>query len=440
MDRFIEKDLIEWKDRKNRMPLLLRGARQVGKTYVIEKFGEQHFHNLVTIDFERDPEVSKCFKSFDPENIIRELELYTNSEIAPGKTLLFLDEIQVCPEAIMALRYFKEEMAGLHVIGAGSLLEFALNDERFRMPVGRVQYLFLKPLSFEEYLSVSGYSKMLDRLQEVTLEDPLDPLSHSRCLALSREYAVLGGMPAVISEYLETKSYYQCQNIQTSLLKTYRDDFGKYAKFSQHKYLQMLFERVPGLIGKWFKYSKVDPSVDPRAIRPALQMLEDAGLLYLVHSTSASGIPLISTMNTKKFKLFFLDVGLVHRASLIDLKLLLHEDLMLLNRGVIAEQFVAQELLACTDRYEKGSLFFWTREKKGSSAEIDFLIQVGAQIVPIEVKAGSTGRLKSLKLFMEEKETPIGVRISQQPLSLENGILSIPLYLIGQLPRLVRSF
>lgn len=330
-------------------------------------------------------------------------------------------------------------MPGLHVIAAGSLLEFALNNPNFSMPVGRVEYLFLKPLSFTEFLMATGNDVLHERLASVAIANPPDDIVHQKALQCVREYMILGGMPAVIEEYTISKSWLSSQREQSTILNTYRDDFGKYASDSQCKYLHTLFDKAPGLIGEGFQYSKVDPHTDPRQIRMALEKLVFAGLIYPVHAVSASGLPLLLTKNEKKFKLYFLDIGLVHRAMRMDLEYLFQEDLMLLNRGALSEQFVAQELLAYSDKYEPRELSFWAREKKGSSAEVDFVIQEGSWIIPVEVKAGTTGRLRSLHLFMEEKKSRIGIRISQHPLAFQEGILSVPLYLIGEIPRLVRE-
>jgi predicted AAA+ superfamily ATPase len=439
MKRDIEKDLLLWKKSPLRSPLLLRGARQVGKSFVVEKFGKEQFDNLVVINFEQRPEFRTCFDTLLPEQIVTNLELMTAKIIEPGKTLLFLDEIQECPQAIMALRYFKEQMPALHLIGAGSLLEFTLNDADFSMPVGRVQFLYLHPLSFYEYLTAIGRDNLSRHLQTVSIDHPPSEAIHKELISLVREYVALGGMPAVVAAYLQTKSILQCQDVQSDILATYRRDFGKYAKVTEHKVLSLLFEKAPGLISQWFKYTKVDPDINPRQIKTALKQLSEAGLIYRIHATSASGLPLVSTQNEKKFKLLFLDVGLAKRASYLDLGSIFNEDVFLINQGLFTEQFVGQELLAHSDRKSQGALYFWVREEKNSSAEVDFVITIGSQIVPIEVKSGSTGRLKSLKIFMTEKNIPLGIRLSAGQLSLEENILSVPFYMIAELPRLLFS-
>jgi len=439
MKRHLEKQLTEWKNSSLRAPLLLRGARQVGKSWLIEFFGREHFDSLAIVNLEQRPEFRLCFETLIPKKIISSIELLIGSPIVIGKTLLFLDEIQECPQAIMSLRYFKEQMPQLHVIGAGSLLEFVLNDKDFSMPVGRVQFLHLRPLSFYEYLEACGRGSLCAHLRQVTISSPPTEVIHGELLKLLREYVAIGGMPAVISAYLQTESLYQCQNVQSDILSTYRRDFGKYAKVIVHKNLALLFEKAPGLIGQWFKYSKISQDVPSRDLKVALQYLSHAGLVFQVYHTAAVGLPLLSTRNEAKFKLLFLDVGLAKRAALLDIGSLLREDILLINQGALTEQFVGQELLAYSDSKMEEQLYFWVREARGSSAEVDYVIPMGNLIVPIEVKSGTSGRLKSLKLFMEEKQSLLGIHLSTNPLGRYGNVISVPLYMVAEIPRLVNE-
>lgn len=449
MQRDIEKDLIYWKNQADHLPILLRGARQVGKSYVVEQFGRSHFENVLIVNFELQPELAVCFDSLNPKDILPKLSLLMHSQITPGKTLLFLDEIQDCPNAIRSLRYFKEQLPELHVIGAGSLLEFTLNDADFRMPVGRVQSLYLKPLSFKEYLTAVGYADFREYIEQIDLKNPIDDVIHQALLKQVKQYMGLGGMPSVLNAYRSSEAnvpgamsrnydFNQCRLQQATLLNNYRQDFGKYAKHTQIKQLQQVFERAPGMVGDHVKYSKVDPDVRSDQIKLALELLQHAGLVHYIYSTGASGIPLITLMNEKKFKLLFLDVGLMVYASRAEVQLLL-EDVILVNRGAIAEQFVGQELLAYAPTYEEARLYFWSREKKSSQAEVDFLITVGSNIIPLEVKAGSTGHLKSLHLLMNEKKMAWGVRVSQHTLGIDNKILSVPIYMVSEISRLMED-
>ncbi|MBN1684786.1 MAG: AAA family ATPase [Gammaproteobacteria bacterium] len=439
MKRFIEQDLIVWKNQSQHMPLLLSGARQVGKTYTIEQFGRTYFDHTVTVNFELQPLFLACFESLNPTNIIQNIQAITKESIIPEKTLLFFDEIQECPKAIQALRYFKEQMPTLHVIGAGSLLELVLNDQDFRMPVGRVQSLYMKPLSFVEFLTASNNQQLLEQIEEATLEKKLSHAIHQLLLNLVREYMILGGMPAVIQDYLIDKNLQHTAILQASLFNTYRNDFGKYDKKVNYQFLRRVFEKIPALIAQHFKYVKIDPDISSRNIKPALSALHDAGLIYPVYSTTASGIPLDASINEKKFKLLFLDIGLIKSALGLDLELLLNQELILINRGALAEQFVGQELIAYAKNYQPSKLFYWEREKAGSTSEVDFVVNFGIDIIPIEVKAGKTGWLKSLHIFLEEKKSKFGIRIAKNPLAFDGKILSVPFYMIKEIPRLVQA-
>ncbi|OGT65423.1 MAG: hypothetical protein A3J38_05815 [Gammaproteobacteria bacterium RIFCSPHIGHO2_12_FULL_45_9] len=437
MFRSVENDLIEWKDHPNRKPLLIRGARQVGKSFVVEKIGATHFAKLVTINFEFMPRFIDCFVTLDPVNIIRALEAMLGEDITPGTTLLFLDEIQDCPNAIISLRYFKEKMPELHVIAAGSLLEFALNATEFRQPVGRVQSLYMKPCSFKEFLIASGDHRLLAYLSDVKVSVGVEKPFHDVLLGKCREYFVLGGMPEVLNYYINQKKYLGCEVIQGTILEYYEKDFPKYGEKINIKTLQTIFKKSPSLIGKRLKFSAIDPDIQARDQKPSLVALSNAGLIYPVYHTSANGLPLNATLNEKKFKILFLDLGLLAHASRIDMHSLFTEDLSLLNQGALAEQFVGQEFIAHSENYEKPELYYWEREKKGAQAEIDYVMQLSGHIFPVEVKAGSTGRLKSLRVFMDEKKLTIGIRISSHNLSFYDGILSVPFYMIHELPRIL---
>ncbi|MGD9153265.1 MAG: AAA family ATPase [Gammaproteobacteria bacterium] len=439
MYRNLEQYLQNWRKQVAPIPLIIRGARQVGKSYLVEKFGKEYFTNIVVVNFEYSPEFIGCFKTMDPNKIVHAISVLSGAQINPQQTLLFLDEIQECPNAIKALRYFKEKMPNLHVVGAGSLLEFVLNDEKISIPVGRVQFMHLKPLSFQEFLLATNNEKLNQYIKNVSVNDNFPEVFHKKLLTLLHEYTVLGGMPAVIQDYITENNFGNCQNIQANILNGYKNDFGKYTTKANHKYLQKLFAKAPGIVGQQFKYVKIDPEMRSRDLKIALENLCYAGLINMVYATSASGLPFGISVNEKKFKILFLDIGLVKRATNLEAEILLQQDLLLINRGSLAEQFVGQELLAYSSPLMDAELFYWMREKRGSIAEVDFVIQVNANIVPIEVKAGSTGSLKSMKRFMQEKKLPFGVRISQQELKLVDNILSVPFYMVSEITRLINQ-
>lgn len=437
MLRSIESELKAWKEDDNRYPLLLRGARQVGKTYIIEKFG-QLFESFEMVNFESQSEAIACFSSLDPVVILQKLELLTKRPIQVGRTLLFLDEIQMCPQAIVALRYFKEKMPNLHVIGAGSLLEFALVSGKFSFPVGRVQFMYLYPVSFLEFVLALDGQEAIDQLNGVTLDRPFDEVTHKRFIHKTKEYFVTGGMPAVVSEFQNTRSFLKQRRIQDLLLATYQADFSKYATEAEQKYLRILFEAIPSQIGQHFKYASIDPHIKSRELKQALDQLKMAGLIHFILSSSASGIPLSTQVKSKKFKTLFLDLGLMQRALQVDPEVLLSNELIHIHRGALTEQFVGQELISYTDCFREEKLFFWEREHVSSSAEVDYIITINQMIIPVEVKAGAQGHLKSLMQFMKEKNSLLGIRISERPLEYRDGILSIPFYLVKQIPRLVK--
>lgn len=443
MKRDVEKQLIEWKAKDARTPLIIRGARQVGKSYTVENFGKTHFQQLLIVNFEEKREAASCFEVLDVQTIIKRLELVYATVITPGKTLLFLDEIQLCPPAIQSLRYFKEKLPYLHVIAAGSLLEFVLEDEEapLSFPVGRVRFLNMKPLSFREFLEAIGQGQWNEALEQVTLENPLPEAFHALLLQFVRDYFLVGGMPAAIKAYLQKQSYIEALYEQKALLDIYRLDLAKYGKKNEFAHLEKLFTASPEFVAKHFRYSKIDPaSSNPsRDYKYALRKLQQANLISSVHATLGNGIPLKAEENDKKFKILFLDIGLLQCALEVDPALFTTSEFHQVNAGVLAEQFAGQELLAYADCYLDPHLFFWETEK-GGSAEVDFITNFHGKVVPIEVKAGKGKRLTSIHTFLERKAAaPIGLHISTKPLAFKNNILSVPFYLIKEIPRLLKA-
>jgi predicted AAA+ superfamily ATPase len=439
MKRLLEESLIRWQKSPTRLPIILRGARQVGKSYLIENFGKTYFDNILVINFEKDPHYKYCFQELEANKAVSQLELIARQKITPGKTLLFLDEIQECPNAIQSLRYFKEQIPELHVISAGSLLEFALQREDFSFPVGRVQFLYLKPLCFKEFLWAQRRENLCDYLAKATLNNPIPTSIHHELLKEVRNYLILGGMPAVLTQFFQTQSLREANDLQSTLLQNYRADFGKYAKHHEFKYLETVFEKLPALTSQQIKYSKIDSNTPSRNIKLAIEKLHAAQLLTPIYATSAAGLPLVAHKNERKFKTLFIDVGLMLHACQVEPTLLIQGDILFLLQGAMMEQFVGQELLAYHNPIEPPELYFWTREEKSAQAEVDYLFSYNNKIFAIEVKSKSLGHLKSLKRFMSERHSPLGIRISEHPLSFENGILSIPLYMVFEIERLLAN-
>ena len=436
MQRDIEKDLKKWFDTPDRRPLLVRGARQVGKSYTVRTFGQEHFSNTVEVNFEQRPEYSSCFETLVPPEIIDRLSILTRQNIHPGKTLLFLDEIQKCPPAITSLRYFYEQLPHLHVIAAGSLLDFTLTSEQIGVPVGRVQYLYMKPLSFAEFLSALAENKARSFVAEGDLAKT-GPAIHEHLISLVKKYMFTGGMPSVVNRFLEQNAVASCLDIQTSITQTFRDDFGKYAKKAGHAHIEKVFLSSAKMVGRRFKYSQVDPETKSRDLKDALYLLERAGIMYRVRATSGAGLPFEAEADDRTFKTVFLDVGLMQNICGLFEETLFATNLMSIYAGALAEQFVGQELLAYQDPLRAPQLFFWTRKEPGSAAEVDYLYPHGSTILPIEVKAGTTGALRSAHLFLEKYKRSIIIKISQSTFSFADRVLCVPLYAIGEIPRLL---
>ena len=429
MKRDIDTHLQAWKQRERRKPIVLRGARQVGKTTVVRELGRS-FDSFVEINFEETPDLASFFEgSLSPDDIVSNLQNYFGVRIQDGSTLLFLDEIQICPRAILALRYFFEKRPDLHVIAAGSLLDFELRKISF--PVGRIDFYYLYPLSFGEFLHALGKEPLrTDICEGKALPEGL----HRQLLATLRDYTVIGGMPQVIAEYLRSGDMAECQHIQSSIIDTFLADFPKYAKQHQLKYLTTVFNAVPSQLGRKFKYSNISNLYKSRDLGAALELLELAGLLIRIHHSSANGIPLEHEKDFRKFKVLFFDVGLAMRVLRIPVQeLLLNDDISLVNEGAIAEQLVGQEMLAYASCRERHHLYYWHREAKSSNAEVDYVLERGRDIVPVEVKSGQRGRARSLQLFISEKRTQRAVCLSRERPSERNGISYLPLYAIESL-------
>ena len=437
MKRDFYKTLVDWKDNESRRPLLIRGARQTGKTYIVKEFGTEEFEHLIYLNFERNPEFKEIFSTFIPDEIVEKISLYTAKKVMVGKTLLFLDEIQDCPSAIVSLRYFFEELPGLHVIGAGSLLEFALTSEDFKMPVGRVQYLYLYPLSFGEFLEALGEVELRNFILEFKNLEKLPEGLHIKLNEYVRKYFITGGMPAVVKEYVSTRDVIKCQRIQSSIIDTYIDDFAKYSSVSKHVYLRKVFNAVPAMVGQKFVYAQVDRYIKSRELKDALELLETAGIVTRIRQTSGAGIPMAAGVHESIFKVLFLDIGLFHAISGIYSETAKEEDFTAIFKGAVAEQFAGQELIACQSPYTKAELYYWGRDTKNSTAEIDYLIEKEAHVVPVEIKSGPTGRMKSMHMFIEKYHSEMALKISQATFRNENPIVLLPFYAIESFQRIV---
>lgn len=439
MKREAKTFLDAWKVSPRRKPLLLRGARQVGKSHLIKTFGAS-YSNFAELNFEEHPEARRYFEGdLTAPKIIIELEAYLNIRIIPGQTLLFLDEIQECPAAITALRYFYEKLPELHVVAAGSLLEFEI--EKLGVAVGRLQFLYLYPLSFREFLVAQEEDILLEEIHNLVAKRTMSNSAHRRLLELVRIYCLTGGMPEVVAAYVNTKSLQVCREIQSEIIATYRQDFLKYTKNPRLSEVRTVFEAVPRELGNRIKYSNISHEVRSIHIAQAIHLLCQAGVMRKIYHTSANGVPLGAEVNSRNFKCLFVDVGLVVRMLGLEISNL-HDlnEIELVNRGALAEQFVGQELVAGSPPSEEASLYFWKREVANSNAEVDYIVSKGSNVIPIEVKAGSSGRLRSLHLFLEQKpQHKLGMRIYSGEYRREANLVHLPFYAQSLLAEVVEE-
>lgn len=446
--RFAEDYLREWYSKKNRKPLIIRGARQVGKSTLVRQFTKNNGHDLLEINLEKHVNLEHVFKRLNVTEILNEIAIISGSELnSAAGDILFLDEIQATPSAIPALRYLFEEKPDLHVIAAGSLLEFTLNDHNYSMPVGRIEYLYLGPVSFFEFVSAGNSVHLIDYIRNFNPENKFSEEAHRQLSALLRQYMIIGGMPEASSIYLDTGDINQSLQVHHSILDTYRNDFNKYASGTVLQKIQRVFDYIPAAVGEKIKYSNINPAWQARDIRSAVEHLDQAGVLFKAYCTSGAGIPLNAAADNKIFKTFFLDVGLMNTAS--GMKTFSAEtfaSVQFINEGKIAEQFIAQHLRFDQEMYVRPQLHYWLREKRKKNAEIDFLIQSGNSPVPVEVKAGKSGSLKSIHLFCaiynsqnairfdlnKPSETDCRHKISMGDKTVEVSykLLSLPLYMV----------
>jgi uncharacterized protein len=395
LKRFIDDDLRKWKDSKQRKPLILRGARQVGKTYSLKEFGKKQFKSVAFVDLERTSTLHRVFDGdLTARRICADLEVLLGHKITPGNTLLIIDEIQACPRAITALRYFYEEMPALHVVAAGSLLEFALKDASF--PVGRVQFLDLYPLCFVEYLEAIGNPEASSAI----LQSPcrISPVVHELLCSELKKYFFIGGMPACIQAYNQEGSLRDAFEVQAEIVESYRMDFAKYTPHVDRYCLDAVFTSISQSGGQQIKYARLGDGYSGPTLKKAFGLLCLANVARKVPSVDPSGLPLGASASSKTFKALTLDIGLMRYLSGMPLEVeYAKTDLHAIYRGAMAEQFVGQEMTVS----QNGNLYYWNRQTKSSSAEVDYLAVLDGKIHPVEVKSGAAGSLKSLHLFVE---------------------------------------
>lgn len=417
--RIIDSYLSEWASRKMHKPILLRGARQVGKSTAVRHLGEQ-FKYYVEINLEKQPGYKTLFrKDLQVKRIVPQMAAMCGIPIVPGKTLLFIDEIQDCQEAIMALRFFKEDMPDLHVIAAGSLLEFVLDDIT-TFGVGRVHSMYMFPMTFDEFLCANGEDLLMEARNQASAISPLPESLHDKQVQLVRTFMLVGGMPESVAKWVETNDYLQCQEIQDDILTGYEADFPKYKKKVDPQLLSATMKSAAVQAGKKFIYSRVQGDYKTAEVKKALEMLIKAGILIPVTHTNANGLPLGNGRDDGTRKILLLDTGLMLRLlnmSLGDITAITTQILTasaadLVNKGPVAEMLAGLELMHYLSPNLHHELFYWMRQAKNATAEVDYVLPHDMQVLPFEVKAGVQGGMKSMWDFMRDKELTQGVRCS----------------------------
>ena len=435
MRRTILSALKNWKSDANHKVLLVRGARQVGKTYIVRELAKD-FKYFLEVNFEKNPDVIHFFdQNLDPVRLCISLSAYYGIPVIDDKTLLFFDEIQSCPKAIQSLRFFYESKPALHVIAAGSLLEFALEDLT-SWGVGRIRSIYMYPMSFDEFLLAHNEDALIELKKNASSLNPLNQAFHEKLKDYLKRFLMIGGMPEAVKTFIGSSDLKSVQKVLSDITISYIDDFAKYKRRIPILRLREVLESVVKQSGGKYIYSKAGLLSNPTQAKEALDLLEMAGLVYKVYHSSGQGIPLGSDVNYKVFKALLHDNGIFQQLSGLRLsELLIANNIDMLNKGNIAEAFTGTELIKYSGAFEKGQIYYWHREKRGSTAEVDYLTEHQGQVVPVEVKSGSTGKMQSLNLFIEEKKSPEGIRISLENFSQYGKIIVIPLYAVSNLFR-----
>jgi predicted AAA+ superfamily ATPase len=436
MKRLKYDDLVNWKNATSRKPLIIRGARQVGKTWLMQEFGTKEYQQTVYVNFEKSPRLQTLFADdFDLHRVLIALQAETGQPINVDNTLLIFDEIQAVPKAITALKYFAEDAPDLHVIAAGSLLGVALHSD-ISFPVGKVDFMDLFPLNFKEFLMATNEDGLLQILD--TNDWGLISTFKLRFIDKLRQYYFIGGMPEAVAKFVENGSYVEVRKIQMQILTAYEQDFSKHPPFSIVPRIRMLWNSIPAQLAKEnrkFIYGLIKEGARAKDYELALSWMADCGQVHKISRISRPGIPLKAYEDFSAFKLFLADCGLLAAMGAIDSKTLLEGNALFSEfKGALTEQFVLQELLS-TGVF---SVYYWTADR--STAEVDFVIQYKNTIAPVEVKAEENLQSKSLKSYHQKYNPPLSLRFSMSDYRHQDWMINVPLYAIGTLIWILDNF
>lgn len=425
MERKIYNDLLNWKNSNNRKPLILQGARQVGKTYIVNYFAGREYSNSIYCNFEKDLGLHEFFSDLTPSSIISKLSIYKRKEIFEGNTLIIFDEVQACPEAITSLKYFNEEANGYHIIALGSLLGVSVNRNNYSFPVGKVDFMTLYPLDFEEYLMAKAEYNLIDMIKDCYNNSrKLDTVFHERALNYYKEYLFVGGMPEAVSEYNKNHNPELVRIIQQNILEAYQNDMGKYNKQTDIPKTKIVYKNISTQLAKEnkkFQYKLVKQGGRAAEFENAIEWLCLSGIASQLFRLENIMLPLDAYRSLSDFKFYMNDVGLCGACQNIHYEDILGENPLLdIFKGGMTENYVFNQLTV-----NKLNLYYWT---SNSDAEVDFITRIGNDIIPIEVKASINNRSKSLKSYVDKYNPIYSIRITQKNFGFENNIKSIPLY------------
>lgn len=430
MKRLLYSHLKKWGKSANRKPLLLQGARQVGKTYLVEEFGKNEYEQFITLNFEEDPGLKTLFEeNLNPGTILENIGIYFGRKITPENTLLFFDEIQVVPEVLTSLKYFSEKAQEYHIIAAGSLLGVSIGKPT-SFPVGKVNFLTMHPMNFTEFLWATDEELLAEKLNNLSSIKPLPDIIHDKLLKLYKQYLYTGGMPEVLQNYVETKDIALVRQTQIEILEAYKRDFSKYAGKTQALKTAEVWQSIPFQLArenKKFKYGDVRKKARASTFESTIEWLKGAGLINMAYNVTTPKLPLKSYADYSKFKVYLLDTGLL--GAMLDLpsRIIVYPDELFREyNGAFIENYVAQELAA----QGISPLFYWTSK---SDAEVDFLLQKENAVYPLEVKSGTSIKLKSLRSYADRYSPPLIFRASPRNFTRSGNFVNIPLYNAGNI-------
>ncbi len=436
MIRLILNELIKWKNRKDRKPLILKGVRQCGKTYILNEFGKQNYEDVAYFNFEGNPSIAERFEQdLDPRRIIMELGILAHKPIKPEKTLIIFDEIQFCNKALTSLKYFHEQIPEYHIVCAGSLLGITLSKP-LSFPVGKVDFLTLRPMSFYEFVLANDETMLLDYLSNLNMNTPVPQMFADKMIGLLKTYYITGGMPEAVSKWLETKDVAEVERVLDVIINSYELDFAKHAPSSDFPKISLIWKSIPDQLAKEngkFVYGHVKPGARAKDLEDAMQWLISAGMVYKVSMIEKPYIPLSAYSNQSYFKIYMADVGLLRRMSKLPASSIFTDPVLYSEfKGALTENYVLSELISLQEDLP----FYW---RSGNTAEIDFVAQFDEAIVPIEVKAATNVKSRSLSVYREKYKPLISMRTSMLNLKNDDGLYNIPLYLLWDVKKLLKN-